>query len=468
MRNVLVPCLLLVVALIVIVPGDLLFADPSSDSNGALQVLVKSRGPMTSDAIAAISGHGARVAYVWPEINALAMSVPPSKMGELAADPFVAVVEADQQGSVEGGDGQAAAATTPPSTVVPLFTSTTPLLTWNLSMARTAGSGFDGSGVTVAVVDSGLPQNWEEFLPAGSVDLEHAAGFGAEGWGDFHNPVKAIRGVGGHIELFPHGLAVSSLIVGFPSDFGPVGGAAPGATILPVRVINQFNFGWFSWFTAGILHVAHLKATGALPGPVVINFSIQATGDSTVLMDAIDYAIAQGIVFVTIAGNFGPDPGSIAFPGRLPEAITAGAVGWVSQFATPEWFFESVPPDDPLQIYLAAFSGREFPGDPPASRVDVLAPGSFVFGEWLSGPGFSEGREVAFDAVDNYIFGTSFACPHVVGIAAQMLQKNPSLTQTQVESILRGTALPIPPGLWDPAGTGRGLVRGVVAVSATP
>ena len=467
MRKVLVPYLLLAAA-VMSAPANLALADPGSDSNGTLQVLVRSRGPMTADAISSISGHAAHVAYVWPEISALAMSVPPSKMGELAADPFVDVVEADQQGSVEGGDGQAAAATSTPSTLVPLFTSTTPLETWNLSMARTAGSGFDGSGVTVAVVDSGLPENWEEFLPAGSVDLEHAAGFGAEGWGDFHSPVRAIRGVGGHIGLFPHGLAVSSLIVGFPSDLGPVGGAAPGAMILPVRVINQFNFGWFSWFTAGILHVAHLKASGALSGPVVINFSIQATGDSAILKDAIDYAIAQGIVFVTIAGNFGPAPGSIAFPGRLPEAITAGAVGWVSQFSTPDWFFDAVPPDDPLQIYLAAFSGREFPGDPPASRVDVVAPGSFVFGEWLFGPGFSEGREVAFDAVDNFILGTSFACPHVVGIAAQMLQKNPSLTQSQVESILRGTALPISPALWDPAGTGRGLVRGVVAVSATP
>ncbi len=213
--------------------------------------------------------------------------------------------------------------------------------------------------------------------------------------------------------------------------------------------------------------MARLKVDGELPGPVVINFSIQARGDSTILKDAIDYAIAQGVLFVTIAGNFGPDPGSIAFPGRLPESITAGAVGWVSQFATPQWFFDAVPPDDPGQIYVADFTGREIPGEPPASRIDVLAPGSFVFGEWLFGPGFSEGREVAFDAIDNYIFGTSFACPHVAGIAAQMLQKNPGLTQSQAESILRNTALAIPPDVWDPGATGKGLVRGVAAVGAT-
>jgi subtilisin family serine protease len=295
--------------------------------------------------------------------------------------------------------------------------------------------------------------------------------------------VNAIRGTGGHIGLFPHGLAVSSLIVGFPSEAGPIGGVAPGARILPIRVLNQFNFGWFSWFTAGILHVGQLKADGALTGPVVINFSIQAGSNSAILASAIDYATSHGVVFVTIAGNFGPDPGSISFPGRRPQSITAGAVGWLREFCEPycpgPWFFGDVPEGDPTQIYVAGFSGRE--ADPPASPslIDVLAPGSFVFGEWLFGPGFSEGHEVAFDAVDNFIFGTSFAAPHVTGIAAQMLQKNPGLDQAAVETILRSSALPIPPSFdlatpvqfvpgWGGNATGAGLARGAAAVAATP
>jgi len=56
----------------------------------------------------------------------------------------------------------------------------------------------------------------------------------------------------------------------------------------------------------------------------------------------------------------------------------------------------------------------------------------------------------------------------VAGIAAQMLQKNSGPNQSNVESILRETALPVPPDLWDAAGTGRGLARGVSAVAATP
>src|SRR4029453_290106 len=48
----------------------------------------------------------------------------------------------------------------------------------------------------------------------------------------------------------------------------------------------------------------------------------------------------------------------------------------------------------------------------------------------------------------DYTFGggTRTASPHVAGIAALMLQKNPGLTAAQIEQILENTALPLPPG----------------------
>jgi subtilisin family serine protease len=56
----------------------------------------------------------------------------------------------------------------------------------------------------------------------------------------------------------------------------------------------------------------------------------------------------------------------------------------------------------------------------------------------------------------SFVNGTSFACPHVAGVAALMLQKNPHLTQAQIESILENTALPLPPGCADIVGSGVG------------
>jgi subtilisin family serine protease len=460
--------------------GDCLAASPGD--GGTVPLLVKSRVPLTPDVAAAIGAHAAHVTFVWPEIDAMAVNVSPAKIADLASDPRVALIEADQQGHAPGsnivGDGGMSA----PAGLIPIPEISSPITTWNLDMADVTGTGFTGSGVTVAVIDSGLPQNWEQFLPPGSVDTEHAAGFGAEGWGDFHNPVNAVTGVGGYIGLFTHGLAVSSVIVGFPTPVGPIGGAAPGATILPVRVLNQFNFGWFSWFAAAFMYVGGLKADGTLAGPVVINFSIQARNNSAILASAIDYALSQGVLFVTIAGNFGPDPGSISFPGRLPQSITAGAVGWTKEFCEPScpapWFFGDVP-EDASQVYVAGFSGRESDPPPAPTAVDVLDPGSLVFGEWLYGPGFSEGHENAFAAVTYFIGGTSFAAPHVAGIVAQMLQKSPGLSQAQAEAILRSSALFIAPSpgvitplgsvpAWGANATGSGLARGASAVAATP
>lgn len=467
-----IPFLILALALLVSFAAAALAA-PADD---VVPLLVKTTMPLTPDVVSAISVKTLKVSYVWPEIRTLAVSVRSSRVAELKSSSLVARVESDLGVAFAQSPLTDAAAT-----VVPDLSSTTPIQTWNQDMADTPGTGWDGTGVTVAVVDAGLPQNWQEFLPDGSVDLTHAAGFGAEGWGDFHSQTNAVRGVGGHIGLFPHGLAVSSVIVGFPSEVGPIGGAAPGVHILPVRVLNQFNFGWLSWFTAGILHVAHLKESGAIPGPVVINFSIQISSFSPTVADAIDYAIAHGVLFVTIAGNFNPDA-PVSFPGRLPESITAAAAGWNSEgTASNPWFFADVPEGDASQVYIASFSGREPSTEPPGSQIDVVAPGSFVFGEWAFGPGFSEGREVAFPGIDNFIFGTSFAAPHVAGIVAQMLQKNPTLTQAQAEAILRSTALHLPdsPSLyqtafgtpvlpWDSRATGAGLVQGAAAVAATP
>lgn len=449
-------------------------ARAAGSGSGTVALLVQSRVPLTAGSVAEIASHALSVSYVWPEIGAMALTATSAGASSLLADPNVAYVEADGNGSAP--DATASGNGTSTLYSVPVFTSTAPLESWNLQMAQTDAPGYNGTGVTIALLDSGLPPNWDEFLPAGSVDTTYAAGFGPLGQGSYVDPVMPIVGNGGFYGLFPHGLAVSSVLVGFSSPFGPMDGAAPGARILPIRVLNQFNFGYFSWFIAAVLYVAHLKATGAIPGPLVINFSIQSTGYSAILQEAIDYAIAQGVLFTTIAGNFGPGFGSIAFPGSLPESITVGAAGWVGIAASPDWMFGPVPTGDPSQFFVDGFSGRGYLPD----QVDVLAPGTYVLGEWAIRPGFSEGHEVAFPAFENFIDGTSFACPHVVGILARMLEKDPGLTQSQAEAILKGTALPVPDnpnGLflpigyvfpWDEFASGAGLAQGVEAVAATP
>ena len=448
-------------------------------STNRVQAMVTTNVDLTQEVVDALAGQAIQVLAVWPQIRAMSLVTSETRFAALASDPRVASVERDQEAGVLGDPPADASGLV--SVTIPDAVSSTEITTWTQDMANTGGPAETGEGVTVAVLDSGLPQNWEDFLPAGSVDLTHATGFGAMGWGDFQSQTPAVRGVGGHIGLFPHGLAVSSIIVGFPSELGPIGGAAPGARILPIRVLNQFNSGWYSWMIAAILYVGDLKGSGAIPGPVVINFSIQGSGASQALTNAIDYAISKGVLFVTIAGNFHPED-IISFPGRLPECITAGAVGWTKEGLDPQpWFFGDVAEGLASEAYVASFSGREPYWVAPGSLIDVVAPGSYVFGEWNYGPGYSEGREVAFDRTANFIFGTSFAAPHVAGIVARMLEKNPGLTQAGAESYLRSTALYLPPSgvpfitplgeyvlPWDDRATGAGLVQGEAAVMVTP
>ena len=83
-----------------------------------------------------------------------------------------------------------------------------------------------------------------------------------------------------------------------------------------------------------------------------------------------------------------------------------------------------------------------------------------------------------------WLGGTSMATPHVTGVAAQLLEKNPTMGQAQVEFILKSTALPIPAGSmeiwdldptqglytysWEADATGAGLVQADAALAAAP
>src|SRR5262249_39740077 len=132
----------------------------------------------------------------------------------------------------------------------------------------------------------------------------------------------------------------------------------------------------------------------------------------------------------------------MTFPSSYAPVISVGNAGWVGQVPADdptfiEWITRDVPEGDPLQHFILPSSGRELPGQ----SLDVVAPGTFV--------------AVASERVGqvDYTFRatTRLACPHVTGIVALMLQKNPGLVQAQIEQILKATAMPLAPGCADVA-----------------
>jgi subtilisin family serine protease len=374
---------------------------------------------------------------------------------------------------------------------------------WNLDTVNVTDFGttpprvvdYDGDGVYVGVIDSGLPFNWRAYFPEERIAVEFARSFGG-GMGQrgtvSSQPVKWER------DTLGHGIAVTSVILGFsynlsdPSLPATFNGVAPKATVIPVKVFGEHNTYSDSVLTRALLYLTDLKIDGHLGNsPLVINHSGGGPEDDVLLRAAIDYAIAHGVVVVMAAGN-DADAG-MAFPGRYAPVISAGATGSVEEFAPDDpthtqWILNDVTEGDASQHFIAPFSALELPGQ----DLDVLAPGFVVP---VAGGGGGIGQ------VDYaYAFGTSFACPHVAGMAALMLQKNPGLTAAQIEAILENTALPLRPDCrdivggvvghghwpsfrwwdhfnvflfeatvcWDASPAGHGLVQADAALAATP
>lgn len=310
---------------------------------------------------------------------------------------------------------------------------------------------WTGHGVHVALIDTGFISNWRDFLVDSRVDTSLAQSFMGGGAvadnpvpsNEFHtsNPDQWEK------DTHSHGTATASHIIGFRIAGQVVDGAAPGVTLFPIDVFpNGESFTWSSRIIAAFDYVTRLKMSGRI-GPTVISMSIGGSGANELERMAIDRAIAAGIVVVISGGNAGER--GMSYPGAFREVISAGAVGWTKQFrpgtsTAPNfgfWWnqnldFDPDPgsgPAEESEAFVAGFSGRAILAR--GQQLDVLAPG-----QWTVAPG-SHGPNAG------YFFwaGTSFSAPLTAGVAALMLEKNPTLAQGQVESILKATARPMNP-----------------------
>lgn len=436
---------------------------PTHSAGRVVGVNVLLNTGVTDAILTDLSGYG-RVRDVLYEIDAVAMQAPENQLEAIRARPYVVAAspDAERHGA--------------PVDTIAVSDFAGGLNTWDLDAENVTNFGagrqvaYDGSGVYVAVLDTGLLDSWRQYFPQERIATQFAkafAGGGALDAGAVAEPTHQWE----H-DQNSHGTHVTSTILGYSLRGTPVNGMAPKATVIPVKVLGQSGSGWSSMVARGIVYATSLKAGGALGGaPLVINMSLGGSRLDPVEQAAIDYAVANGVIVVASAGNEGE--AGMGYPGAYAPVISVAAAGWKQQWPAGNrswWFNRDVPEGaSPSEYYIAGFSSRELAGQ----DLDVVAPGAWIVGPYQ----LQSGKTSYF-----FLSGTSMSSPHVAGIAALMMQKNPGLAQGAVETLLEGAAQPMgadcetvnePSGpasivCWGADATGAGFITADAALAVVP
>jgi len=379
------------------------------------------RGVSGPAAAAAVGRHGGRVVRDLPIVEGVAARVPAAALDALAADPGVRAVTPD-------GPLRMQAEPSPLHDASAVFPEV-------VGADRLWDRGWQGAGVAVAVVDTGIAKVGDlAGRVVGGVDLT-----------DEGDP---------YLDSFGHGTFVAGVLAGDgrASD-GANSGVAPQADLVPVKIAGRSGASDVSHVLAAIQWVVSFRARYDIR---VLNLSLGTDSTQPYLRSPLNYAVERawdaGIVVVASASNSGPDPGTVAKPGDDPLVVTVGAI---DDKAT-------VTRDDDV---MAGFSGVGPTAADGLVKPDLVAPGRSVIG--LRAPGSAVDDANPGSRVGSDYFrgsGTSFSAAVVSGAAALLLDKEPDLTPNQVKDRLTSTAAAGPVG--EPNVDGAGSLDAFAAATA--
>lgn len=259
---------------------------------------------------------------------------------------------------------------------------------------------YNGSGVNVFIVDSGLDTSHTEFMST-TPKREVRNIFDSYSLDGSSNISPDNDGVG-------HGTHVAGTVG------GNTVGVSPGANLYSVRVLNSDGAGSDFDILSGLSFIYDwYMESGRQPSIVSMSLGGECISyldcEQDILVLAVEALSEAGIIVVTAAGNSDCDS-CLQTPAFSPHAITVGA---------------SSSKDE-----AAVFS--DF-----GKCIDIYAPGVNISSAC--------GQAMCNHATSKLISlsGTSMATPHVSGVIAQMLQANPTATVKEISTLLSCNASPL-------------------------
>ena len=305
---------------------------------------------------------------------------------------------------------------------------------------RNGGVPVDGRGVTILVNDSGidgthpdLTNNVTENV-LGHIDLHALTTLAPVRWAEGVAHTDVGGGHGTHVA----GIAAGT---GSASD-GAFEGVAPGADLvgfgsgLTLALLN--TLGGFDYALANRERLGIRVVTNSWGDTGDVGTDFNPDDPTNIATKALHDV---GVVIVFSAGNAGPNPNTITgnFK-KAPWVICVAASDSNRVLAN----FSSRGVKDKT-VVVTGSDGNTYVSE---DRPTVTAPGVSVVSARAAGSALSplsltaDINGVPLSSLPYYtrLSGTSMAAPHVAGIAALLLDANPSLTPTQVKAIVQDTA----------------------------